>query len=81
MLINEDSDKEKAPQLTSQAANVESSGSSLLGDPTTSAFPNPSVRFWVVKPELTKTFSLMEEPTPKCRKMPLRTRSRSGGPP
>ena len=76
MMIAEDSDKELAPQFSIQAANVELSGSSLSGDPTLSAIPNPLVRTWVVEPELTKNFSLMEEPMQKCRKRPLRTRNK-----
>ena len=52
MLIRDDSSTELTPQLSRQAANMNSMGSSFIGGPVTSVSSNP--RLWTVNPELEK---------------------------
>ena len=53
ILINDEPNKELAPKLSWLVANIESSWSSFIGGPTTSAPSNPPVSSWVVNPDLT----------------------------
>ena len=68
MLITDDSNKDLVPHLTSQDSNVESSGSSLSGEPSTSASSNLAFRSFSVTNDLADVFPLMVELVPEGQK-------------
>ena len=60
ILITDDTEKEQAHKVSRKAANVELSGSSLVGGPATSASSNLLIHFLIVKLDFAETLYVEE---------------------